>query len=358
MTDSSRRYGLLDRLLHRFAFATTAAQCGTADIEQRLFRRELAAIRPGPPVLITALPRAGTTILLELLAGTTTFASHTYRDMPFVLSPMLWNRLSRPFQRTDAPREREHEDGILITQDSPEAFEEVIWRRFWPEHYRPDRIVPWRDCGRDEFVAFFGDHMRKIIALRGRDKPGASRYVSKNNLNVARIPALFGAFPDAIVLVPFREPLQHAWSLCRQHRRFTERHRVDSFMRRYMADIGHFDFGANLRPVDFGGWLDRTPNRDPQQIAFWLDYWLATYNHVLLHASQARLHLVRFESLGERSLAPLAKALALDDPSEVIARAGILKRPPSRDGDMAGLGSERIDAARALYAALEQRACL
>ncbi len=357
MTDSAR-YGLFDRLLHRFAFATTAAQCGTADLEQRLFRRELAAIRPGPPVFITALPRAGTTILLELLAGTPTFASHTYRDMPFVLSPMLWNRLSRPFQRTSAPRERVHEDGIRITQDSPEAFEEVIWRRFWPAHYRPDRIAPWRDCRDEEFVAFFVDHMRKVIALRARDKPGACRYVSKNNANVARLPHLLDTFADAIAVVPFREPLQHAWSLCRQHRRFATLHREDTFMRRYMADIGHFDFGENLRPIDFDGWLDRGTGRDPLHVAFWLDYWLATYRHVMAHAGHPRLHLVRFESLGERDLAPLAAAIALDDAAALNARAGILKRPPAREGETAGLSGDQVEAARSLYAAMTQRACL
>lgn len=357
MTDSSR-YGLFDRLLHRFAFATAAAQCGTADLEQRLFRRELAAIRPGPPVFITGLPRAGTTILLELLASTPTFASHIYRDMPFVLSPMLWNRLSRPFQRTSAPRERVHEDGIRISQDSPEAFEEVLWRRFWPAHYRPDRIVPWHTCRDEEFAAFFVDHLRKIIALRARDKPGACRYVSKNNANIARLPHLLDALPDAVAVVPFREPLQHAFSLCRQHRRFTALHREDAFMRRYMADIGHFDFGQNLRPIDFDGWLDRARGRDPLQVAFWLDYWLATYRHVSAHADHPRLHLVRFESLGEADLGPLASAIALGDAAELNARAGILKRPPARDGESAGLSREQVEAARGLYAAMTQRACL
>jgi hypothetical protein len=360
MSASPHGYGRLERLLHRVAFATTTAQCGLADLEERLFRRELAAIEPGPPAFITALPRAGTTILLELLAGAPPFASHTYRDMPFVLSPMLWSRLSRPFQRTSAPRERAHEDGIRITQDSPEAFEEVLWRRFWPSHYRADRIEPWSRCDEPAFVAFVRAHMRKIIALRARGRPGTRRYVSKNNLNVARIPALFAAFPDAVVLLPFREPLQHAWSLCRQHRRFGALHADDAFTRRYMADIGHYDFGANLRPVDFGGWLDRATARDAQQVAFWLEYWLATYRHVLRHAGRPGLHLLRFESLGHADLAPLAAALGLQDAQadDLRRRSAMLAGPPTRDVDASGVPPALLADAREVYAALATRALL
>src|SRR5690606_14564045 len=81
----SSRYRTIARLPPRPAFAPPAAQAGIADLERRMFRRELDAFDVGPPVLITALPRAGTTILLELLAATPELASHTYRDMPFLL---------------------------------------------------------------------------------------------------------------------------------------------------------------------------------------------------------------------------------------------------------------------------------
>ena len=75
-----------------FKFGTTA-QIGIADLETRLFDTELAAFEPGDPVFVTSLPRAGTTILLEILAALPEFATHTYRDMPMVLCPMLWSRI-------------------------------------------------------------------------------------------------------------------------------------------------------------------------------------------------------------------------------------------------------------------------
>lgn len=38
-----------------------------------------------------------------------------------------------------------------------------------------------------EFDVFFESHIRKIVALRGNDADDRRRYVSKNNLKVARL---------------------------------------------------------------------------------------------------------------------------------------------------------------------------
>ncbi|MEG7756646.1 hypothetical protein U2103_15325, partial [Listeria monocytogenes] len=78
-----------------------------------------------------------------------------------------------------------------------------------------------------EFKPFLANHMRKIVALR---RPHSNaRYASKNNLNIARIGGLAGAFPDADIVVPFRAPLQHAASLLHQHRNFLDLHARDAF---------------------------------------------------------------------------------------------------------------------------------
>src|SRR5262245_26410383 len=159
------RYSATDRLLHRLAFCTRKAQIGLADLEEVVFRDQLARHELDRPLFITALPRAGTTLLLQLCVGAGTFASHTYRHMPFVLIPMLWNRFSRGFRRFDAPRERAHGDGMLVSVDSPEAFEEAIWIAFWPKHYRRDRIVPWQEEEDSLFQEFLTNHFKKIVAL-------------------------------------------------------------------------------------------------------------------------------------------------------------------------------------------------
>jgi hypothetical protein len=39
--------------------------------------------------------------------------------------------------------ERAHGDGLKVSSRSPKAFEEMVWKQFWTEHYRQDHIRPW-----------------------------------------------------------------------------------------------------------------------------------------------------------------------------------------------------------------------
>ena len=256
-TPEKTGYSALDRCLYRMAFKTYVPQVSLADLEDRLFAGQLAPYKADRPVFITALPRAGTTLLLECCAKLQEFASHCYRDMPFVLIPCLWARFSATFQRAGKLGERAHGDGVLIDFDSPEALEEVLWKTFWRQHYRSDRIIPWHDGDASEFGEFFRSHMRKIILLRGGQDAHAACYVSKNNLNIARTRMLRRLFPDSVIVVPFRQPLHHAASLLEQHHNFLRIHEEDPFACEYMRAIGHYDFGKNLCPVDFGGWIDQ-----------------------------------------------------------------------------------------------------
>ena len=123
------------------------------------------------------------------------------------------------------------------------------------------------------FTSFFSDHLRKITLVRRGDAAASARYLSKNNLNISRTALLRRLFPDAIIVVPFREPMQHAESLLKQHRNFLGIHAEDRFASEYMRAIGHFDFGENLRPVDFDGWFERRQTEQTDVLAFWLEYW-------------------------------------------------------------------------------------
>ena len=306
------RYSTLDRMLHRLSFASSAIQVTIAELEDQFFAAVLDPIQISRPVFVTGLPRAGSTLLLEIIESLPEFVSHTYRNMPFVLCPMIWNKFSSRFRRPGEAQERAHQDGMLVTTDSPEAFEEIIWKAFWNSHYEDDRIRPWvADDG--EFFDFLRSHMRKIIALSEPNTNAAPRYLSKNNLNIARIGILVRNFPDAVIIVPFRDPLQHAASLLRQHINFLEIHRDDRFARQYMAGIGHYDFGENLRPVDFSNWLDQVPAKDPTKIQFWLEYWFATYSYL---AKRDDIYLFCYEDLCATpadALAHLASVLRLND---------------------------------------------
>ncbi len=274
-------YGAIDRFVHRMAFRGVGIQLIVSDIEDLVFSRSLRSIRIERPVFITSLPRAGTTVLLQILCDTWPFAAHSYADMPFILCPLLWQRLTHRFRRSDGARERAHGDGVLVNYDSPEAFEEIVWRAFWPKMYSGIRIQTWADGQADEeFAQFFLRHMRKIIFLR-QSSPQALRYVSKNNANIARLGLICEMFPDSTVVIPFRNPRDHAVSLLRQHANFSAVQEKDAFVRQYMQYVGHQEFGNVLAPIDFDGWLGRHSNLDPRELPFWLQYWCVTFEYVL-----------------------------------------------------------------------------
>lgn len=272
---SADRYSRGDRLLHRLAFSMPDIWKSLSDLEDRLYSERYRNIPVTSPVFITSLPRAGTTLLLDILYDQGGFGTHTYRDMPFIMVPMFWDSISAPLRSNDTGEmERMHGDGMMVGYDSPEAFEEVLWRAFWPDQYLKDGIALWPPRTLPKFNEFFIRHIQKLVSLRG-----GRRYVSKNNANVSRIPHLLSIFPDAKVVVPFREPIAHATSLMTQHGRFKELHGGDEFARRYMEDIGHLDFGLNFRPIQFPGL--QASLYSPDTLDFWLMYWCSAFQYLL-----------------------------------------------------------------------------
>jgi len=270
-------YNFLERAFHAFALDSPFLRRVALDIDISLGKGKAA---PSPrPVFVAGLARSGTTIVLEALYSTGAFSSLTYRNMPFVHAPLLWSRLSSGLRSGDIRKERAHGDGIEVGYDSPEAFEEV----FWLTAGRQDFLRKAGSCPHapdDETISEFRHYVRNVVAAS--DTSGESRYLSKNNNNVLRIGALKKAFPDAIVLVPFRNPVDHAQSLLRQHLNFLELHARDPFSLRYMTWLGHFEFGANMRPFLLG---DSEPGGgdSPLTVDYWLHYWADVYGYILRH---------------------------------------------------------------------------
>ena len=349
------RYSALDRLVHRIAFATPNVQHAAAEIESSLFRRELEKVEIGPPVFVTSLPRAGTTLLLTALNASPELAAHLYRDMPFVMAPLLWARLSAPFQRKAVMSERAHGDGVTVGYDSPEAFDEVIWRAFWPEHFKPEGISLWSaDEAQDAARDFMARHIRKLVILRckGGTRPG--RYLSKNNANIARIEPIRSMFPDAHIVVPVREPMSQAASMHRQHLNFLKRHAADPFARRYMRDIGHYEFGALHRPILFEGFAALAKGLSPSHLDYWIAYWIAAFEHVSRHREQVLI--VGYEDLcrrGEDAGRQLCDLLGLDSSS--APDIGARFRPPPQPPEFEAHSATLRERAESLHRQLVRR---
>ncbi len=326
--DFKHDYSFIDRTLHRVAFATWPIQAAMADMEQQAFKARLKDVAIDRPVFVAGLPRAGTTLVLEMIEATQEFASYQYQDMPFLLLPMMWRGASKSGRKESAPKERAHGDGMTITTESPEAFEEVVWRTFRPKNYLKDRIKPWGKRVDEEFDDFFRAQMQKIITIRRDERPTVSRYLSKNNGNIARLGSIHRMFPEAVILVPYRDPIGQALSLLTQHTQFLELHSKDDFTRQYMEAIGHYDLGANLKPIDFNGWMgDRRPAFN--DLEDWVRYWCAAYGF-LADQTQLPLYFISYEALcaqPERALADLEGQLGLTAPGGLTSQASRV-RPP------------------------------
>lgn len=357
---ADRAYSAIDRLAHRIAFSHPVVQEILADLSAQLYGRLWKSRAVDRPIFVTSLPRAGTTLMLELLARLPEVATHTYRDMPFVRAPVLWDRLSSRFRTRTAETERAHGDGMMINPDSPEAFEEVVWLAYFRAHYQPRGIRLWTGP-ESEFAEILSDHMRQILTLRCGDPGGGERYLSKNNANIARIPTLRAAFPDAVFLVPIRDPHAQALSMHRQHLRFLNRHAEDPFARRYMADIGHFEFGADHSPILFEGMAEVISRFQPDQLDYWVGYWVAAYRHLAREKGLVFLDHAGFCANGAANFQRLCEFLGLKrDPAAARAAAALVRPQPDAAGagdpaerdDLGGLRIEGLAEARALFAEL------
>ena len=321
-------YSALDRLIHRIAFSSTAIQLTACDIEEKLFANHYHNVTAAHPVFITSLPRAGTTLLLEALNRFPSVATHTYRDMPFVMAPLLWSKLSGIFRKQASLSERAHGDGMQVGYDSPEAFEEMIWQTFWPEKYSNTRIQLWDASDiKDEALEFLALHFKKIITLRCPHIQGDAHYVSKNNGNIARISILRAMFPSAQIVVPLRNPAAHAQSLLTQHRNFCALHSEESFVRQYMADIGHYEFGELHRPIQFPNLDTMIEGRDINSIDYWLAYWVTAFKYI--RSKKDEIYLLSYEdtcSGGKDALEKFCRLLGIDD-GESLEEAAALFRP-------------------------------
>ena len=265
-------YSALDKLLHRLALGSSAIAELSFDLDQRQLRSDPAAIRNRQHVFVVGLARAGTTILMRNLYATGAFRSLTYRDMPFVLAPNLWRKFNRPRAGDTTASERAHGDRILVSADSPESLDEVFWRVFSGDTYLSKAGLRPHEPGPDvleKYVAY-------VAAILQADEAPKDRYLSKNNNNILRLPALRRAFPNALILIPFRDPQSHAMSLLRQHHHFLALQAEDRFVRAYMTWLGHHEFGQDHRPFQFDG--TSQPAADPGTIDYWLQLWTAAYS--------------------------------------------------------------------------------
>jgi len=218
-------------------------------------------------VLITGLARAGTTALTRALTDRGPFASLDYSNMPVLLAPRLWSKFYKPKKKED--KERAHGDGIKVGLASVEALEEYFFKV----------------TTNDRFISDTGLHLHEISAeendLYRRYTKSLCNvgqvYLAKNNNAVLRLKSMLPLNPDMTVFVLVRDPLQHAFSLMKQHQKFEKEQTADPFILEYMNWLGHHEFGLGQLPFNLSGSAPQQTDRG--QLNYWLERWMDYYNY-------------------------------------------------------------------------------
>jgi Sulfotransferase family len=285
------------------------------NIETRVMEDEISATAVERPIFISGLARAGSTILLEILAGHEDVVSHRYQDYPLLFTPFWWNRLiERMPKREVRPAERTHRDGITVSPSSPEAFEEVLWMAFFPHlHQASQSDVLDGRTAHPRFEAFYREHIRKLLRVRG-----GRRYLSKGNYNVTRLEYLLKLFPDARFVIPVRDPVWHIASLMKQHALFCEGCSRHPEAVRHLQRVGHFEFGLDRRPINVGDLGESSQVSAAwgrgDELEGWSLYWAQVYGYLAdrLAANSALREaalVVRFEDMCRAPQETLQRAL-------------------------------------------------
>jgi hypothetical protein len=187
---------------------------------------------------------------------------------------------------------RAHGDRLEVDADSPESLDEVFWRTFDRESYlRPDGLLPHQPD--DEIIKKFRAYVAAILVSGA---PPTGRYLSKNNNNILRLPAIRQAFPKAVIIIPFRTPTDHAGSLMRQHGRFVASQGENSFELSYMTWLAHHEFGRGHRPFLFNGQPLPADGIGPDHFDYWLRTWRDAYAYLERTAPEGAV-FVQYEAL-------------------------------------------------------------
>ena len=105
-----QNYSTIQKFLHDFVFSKKFINKSLFELEKIIYLKNIE-IKNQSHIFITGLPRSGTTSLLYFIFSSNQYASLTYKNMPFVLSP----NFSKLFHKKNIKKkERVHGDGIYL----------------------------------------------------------------------------------------------------------------------------------------------------------------------------------------------------------------------------------------------------
>ncbi len=277
-------YSGAEKFLHRFYLSNYFISKASFEMEESLFGKEKNDQKIEQIVFVSGLARSGTTAVMRKLFESGEYASLTYNNMPFLFMPNLWKN-----KKVMPPKQRAHQDGIMVNGDSPEEFDEYFWKVFLKDRYIGESLTK-HDIPTDVLAKYL-TYVSLICKSQGK-----KRYLSKNNNNLLRIDTL-QKLENAKIIFMYRHPLDHCASLLKLHLRFRAMQRKDPFTGEYFDFLGHHEFGDNHKPFNFSSdSLGYTEKYHTDDINYWLANWINYYSH-LVEINNVNFDLIAFEDL-------------------------------------------------------------
>jgi hypothetical protein len=301
-------YSYWSKLLHSIILDNYNISMLLYRLEKRIFLNQTQSANRKNFVVVSGLARAGTTALTNALYDTEKFHSLTYANMPFLMAPNLWRKIYHP--KGAIKRERAHGDGILFSNNSPEAFDEHFFKVITYDEHVQKRTLILQNSNQnlvDEYQAYH-DLISKQDTI----------YLTKNNNFILRYASLRKLNNAFTIIFVFRNPIEHAISLLNQHKNFTQKQEEDSFVEKYMSWLGHYEFGKNHKMFDFGEEID-WDRFDRNDINYWLLVWLNYHTYLMNFNDDRNLFLIWNEDFIEdssRILQLISKKIGIELASE------------------------------------------
>ena len=289
----------LAKLVHDMPYVATTLH----KLESSWMRKRIKNTRITAPVYITGFARSGTTVVLEMLSQHQDLATHRYLHMVIPYAPNWFQKLADKVPIMTKPSERLHKDGLMVNKDSPEAVEEILWQAYF-ENALDESLSNVLDSrtSNPRFETLYRENIKKLLLNNH-----ASRYLAKNNYNVARMEYLLKLFPDARVILMIRNPFDHIASLAKQDAIFKQMEAEDPRLLGWTKLIGHREFGSgkiciNLDDRDLVKEIKELWNDKDTYVKGWAIYWASIYEFVHKKLQEnSRLtqavHVFRYEDL-------------------------------------------------------------
>lgn len=266
----SLSYSELSQLLHRMALNNYAIAYKLFKLEAKKLRKKGVAEKE-KFVIVSGLARSGTTSLMNKLTASDAFASLSYANMPFLTAPNFWRKIYKP--KKGEKKERSHQDGIMIGQDSIEALEEYFFKVISNDSFiEENALVKHRVTEKQ-----YSDYVRYQGVVRNDNE---KTYLAKNNNFLLRYDSLREFNKAFVVIFMFRDPLTHADSLLAKHQEFTDMQKSDGFVLEYMNWLGHHEFGLNQKVFQFSDHV-HSYSEDKFSLDYWLEVWINYYSNLL-----------------------------------------------------------------------------